>query len=90
MLEPVLSFRASLLAFERQAEELLDVGAEPDAPADMYSGQSATMSMLVSSSQPAQAVQKPTICWRFSFVRLSGVATCMRCAVMCSFTCPGW
>ena len=55
MLEPVLSFRASLLAFERQAEELLDAGAEPDAPADMYSGQSATMSMLVSSSQPAQA-----------------------------------
>ena len=55
MLEPVLSFRASLLAFERQAEELLDAGADPDAPADMYSGQSATMSMLVSSSQPAQA-----------------------------------
>ena len=55
MLEPVLSFRASLLAFERQAEELLDAAAEPDAPADMYSGQSATMSMLVSSSQPAQA-----------------------------------
>jgi hypothetical protein len=34
---------------------LLDAGAEPDALADMYDGQYATLSMLVSSAHPAQA-----------------------------------
>jgi ankyrin repeat protein len=34
---------------------LLKAGAEVDAPADMYGGQATTMSMLVSSSPPAEA-----------------------------------
>ncbi|HLY15755.1 MAG TPA: ankyrin repeat domain-containing protein [Bryobacteraceae bacterium] len=37
------------------AETLLQAGAEPDALADMYGGKCTTMSMLVSSSPPAQA-----------------------------------
>jgi ankyrin repeat protein len=44
------------------ARLLLDRGAEVDALADMYGGQSTTMSMLVSSTPPAQAgVQVPLI-----------------------------
>jgi len=37
------------------AKLLLDAGAEPDALADMYDNQCTTMSMLVSSSHPANA-----------------------------------
>jgi len=37
------------------AETLLDAGAEPDALADMYDQKCTTMSMLVSSSPPAEA-----------------------------------
>ncbi|HSD29989.1 MAG TPA: ankyrin repeat domain-containing protein [Vicinamibacteria bacterium] len=37
------------------ATRLLEAGAEPDAPAGMYGGQCTTMSMLVSSSPPAEA-----------------------------------
>jgi ankyrin repeat protein len=37
------------------AKLLLESGAEADAPADLYGGQSTTMSMLVSSSHPAEA-----------------------------------
>jgi ankyrin repeat protein len=37
------------------ATTLLDAGAEPDALAGMYGGQCTTMSMLVSSSPPAEA-----------------------------------
>jgi ankyrin repeat protein len=37
------------------ARVLLEAGAEPDAVADMYGTESTTMSMLVSSSHPAQA-----------------------------------
>jgi len=37
------------------AKILLEAGAEPDALADMYGGQCTTMSMLVSSSHPAEA-----------------------------------
>jgi hypothetical protein len=44
------------------ARTLLQAGAAPDALADMYGGQYATMPMLVSSSHPAQAgVQVPLI-----------------------------
>lgn len=44
------------------ARLLLDAGADPDALASMYGGQYATMSMLVSSSPPADAgVQVPLI-----------------------------
>ena len=42
------------------AKCLLDVGADPDALADMYGGKSTTMAMLVSSAHPAKAgVQAP-------------------------------
>jgi hypothetical protein len=37
------------------ARLLLGAGSEPDAPADMYENQCTTMSMLVSSSHPAEA-----------------------------------
>ena len=37
------------------ARLLLEAGAEPDALADMYGGRSTTMSMLVSSTPPAEA-----------------------------------
>jgi len=37
------------------ATALLDAGAEPDAPADLYGQPCATLSLLVSSSPPAQA-----------------------------------
>jgi ankyrin repeat protein len=41
---------------------LLRAGAEPDALADMYGGRCTTMSMLVSSTHPAQAgVQAPLV-----------------------------
>jgi ankyrin repeat protein len=41
---------------------LLQAGAEPDALADMYGGQHTTMSMLVSSTPPAEAgVQVPLV-----------------------------
>ncbi len=44
------------------ARVLLDTGAEPDALAEMYGAQCTTMSMLVSSSPPAQAgVQVPLV-----------------------------
>ncbi len=44
------------------ARVLLDAGAEPDALADMYGTECTTMSMLVSSSHPAQAgVQVPLV-----------------------------
>jgi ankyrin repeat protein len=44
------------------ATTLLEAGAEPDALAGMYGGQHATLSMLVSSSPPADAgVQVPLI-----------------------------
>lgn len=44
------------------ARMLLDAGAEPDALAGMYGGQCATLSMLVSSSPPADAgVQVPLL-----------------------------
>ncbi len=44
------------------AKILLEAGAEPNALADMYGGQHATMSMLVSSGPPAQAgLQIPLI-----------------------------
>ena len=44
------------------ATMLLEAGAEPDALADMYGGQHATMSMLVSSDHPARAgVQVPLV-----------------------------
>ena len=44
------------------AKKLLEAGAEPDALADMYGGHYATMSLLVSSSHPAEAgVQAPLI-----------------------------
>lgn len=44
------------------ARMLLDAGAEPDALAGMYGGQCATLSMLVSSSPPADAgVQMPLL-----------------------------
>jgi hypothetical protein len=44
------------------AKMLLEAGADPDAPADMYGGQHATMPMLVSSSHPAEAgLQIPLI-----------------------------
>jgi len=37
------------------AQLLLEAGAEPDAPAGMYGGQHATLSLLVSSCHPAKA-----------------------------------
>ena len=44
------------------ARLLLEAGAEPDALADMYGSQCTTMSMLVSSSPPAEAgVQVPLV-----------------------------
>jgi ankyrin repeat protein len=44
------------------ARALLTAGAEPDAVADMYGAKSTTMSMLVSSSHPAEAgLQAPLI-----------------------------
>jgi ankyrin repeat protein len=44
------------------ARALLEAGAEPDALADMYGTQCTTMSMLVSSSHPAQAgLQVPLV-----------------------------
>lgn len=44
------------------ARALLQAGAEPDAPADMYGAECTTMSMLVSSSHPAQAgLQVPLV-----------------------------
>jgi ankyrin repeat protein len=44
------------------ARALLEAGAEPDALADMYGAACTTMSMLVSSSHPAEAgVQAPLI-----------------------------
>jgi hypothetical protein len=44
------------------ATMLLQAGADPDALADMYGGQHATMSMLVSSDHPARAgVQVPLV-----------------------------
>ncbi len=44
------------------ATSLLEAGAEPDALAAMYGGRCTTMSMLVSSSPPAQAgVQVPLV-----------------------------
>jgi ankyrin repeat protein len=55
------------------ATTLLKAGAEVDAPADMYGGQCTTMSMLVSSSHPAQAgVQVALIETLLDF----GAATC--------------
>ena len=44
------------------ARALLEAGAEPDALADMYGAECATMSMLVSSSHPAEAgLQAPLV-----------------------------
>ncbi|HEY2134346.1 MAG TPA: ankyrin repeat domain-containing protein [Xanthobacteraceae bacterium] len=44
------------------ARALLEAGAEPDALADMYGAACSTMSMLVSSSHPAEAgVQAPLV-----------------------------
>jgi ankyrin repeat protein len=44
------------------ARALLQAGAEPDAPADMYGVECTAMSMLVSSSHPAQAgLQVPLV-----------------------------
>jgi ankyrin repeat protein len=44
------------------ARALLQAGAEPDALADMYGAECTTMSMLVSSSHPAEAgLQSPLI-----------------------------
>ena len=41
---------------------LLQAGAEPDALADMYGAECTTMSMLVSSSHPAEAgLQAPLV-----------------------------
>jgi ankyrin repeat protein len=44
------------------AQALLQAGVEPDALADMYGGECTTMSMLVSSSHPAEAgLQAPLV-----------------------------
>lgn len=59
--------RSALNAVEI-ARLLLDAGAEVDALADMYGGQCTTMSMLISSSPPADAgVQVPLVNTLFDF-----------------------
>ena len=63
---------------------LLDAGAEPDAVADMYEHECTTMSMLVSSSPPAEAgLQAALACTLLDHgARLDGVGTAWQSALM--------